>query len=125
MQRPGSLAFSSRKRSSAVRAELDLAESVAGSTRDAVDDLESRPHHSGVDSDAVRAGARVPGAPEVVAIADGEGAVPGPHELLSRLRLPLAGMQRQAAADEGITGSTRTGADDSHCHSVPDLTGVK
>ena len=128
MKRPGSLICSSRKRSSVVRSsrkrsslirssrkrssvvhavvrtELDLTRLVAGRARETVDDLESGPHQSGV-VDAVRAGAGMPRAPEIVDVTGRIGGVPRPHQLLRGLRFPVPGVQRQTATAEGITGA--------------------
>ena len=44
----------------------------------------------GADCDVFRAGAGVPGAPQVVGVAGDVGAVPRAHQFLGGVRLPLA-----------------------------------
>ena len=91
--------------------ELDHTHPVARPTVDHVHNRQPGP------LDAVRLhglGARcgVPGAPQVVAVADDERAVPRPHQLLGRPRLTLPGEQRPAARPPG--GATaEAGAHDS------------
>ena len=80
--------------------------------------VEAGPPDAAVELQLRGAGARVPGGQQERRISDGEGAVPGPHQLLGGRRPAGAGVQGTAALVVGQPRSARA-APEGHCRTVP------
>src|SRR5690606_10259601 len=89
--------------------ELDRAGVVEGATAFGALDLEEQPALIRVEFQGFRAGAPMPGAAQIVDVADGESGITRAHQCLGGRRVTLTGQYRRAAAAERFTAPARAG----------------